>query len=144
MASPAISIKDMLIDDGVGAVVASGNAWTIRVGQMTEDADEMLAVFDTPGAPPNPLWLLDFPTVQVMIRGAIDGYDAAWTKGRNVKDALLGRAPEVKNSDSFDAINGLGDLMFLRYDTKNRPLFSVNFNLIVEPATSGFATRTVL
>lgn len=133
MVSPATSLKDMLISDGV-AVLNSGS-WLVRVGRLVETQDQLITLMDTPGQNPNPKWLVEYPTVQALIRGAIDDYDGGWTKAKAVKDALLGRDPEVVNGDSYDAITGLGDLSFLMWDQKNRPIFVMNFRLIVEPAS---------
>lgn len=145
MVSPATSIKDIIVTEGLAvASNPSTSQWLVKVSRLTEDQDRMLSCFDTPGQNPNPKWLLDFPTAQVMIRGDIDGYDAAWTKGKQVQDVLLGRDPEVVNGDSFYSITGLGDLVFLRYDEKNRPLFSVNFRIILEPALSAESNREAL
>jgi len=142
--SPAVGIKDILINEGIAALVESGNAWTVKVGRILESPDKLLACFDTPGLNPNPKWLVDYPTAQVFIRGPIDGYQAAWEKAKEVKDALVGRDPETLNGDLWDAILGMGDLIFVRFDERNRPIFTMNFRLIIEPEASALSNREPL
>lgn len=133
-------IKDLLTDDG------GVSDWTIEVGVMPKTPDKVIMISDTgQGADPNPKWLLDFPTVQVMIRGAVSDYLATWAIHKAVKDILLGLTSQSVNSDNWNAVNITGDLGFIGRDEVNRPLFSVNFQLIVEPQVpTGTSNRTAL
>lgn len=145
MSSPAEGAKDLLITAGVAALVESGSAWTIKVGRIIEVPDKLLAVFDTGAAQnANPAWLLDYPTIQCIIRGPKEGYSSGWSKGLEVKDVLLGLDPTTVNGDSWDAVTCMGDLIPLKYDDLNRPLFSINFRIILEPAASGLTNRAAL
>lgn len=108
--------------------------WTIEIGVMPESPDKAIMISDTgQGADPNPKWLLDYPTQQVMIRGEVSGYLATWAIYKAVKDILLGFTSADVNDDRWVAINITGDLGFIGRDESNRPTFSVNFQLIVEP-----------
>ena len=130
--------------DSVGVFNAS-SGWAIYISREPSTAlDQAITIFDTGGEPPNPKWLLDFPTVMVRIRGARGKYKAAWQKAKDVKDSLLAVGPQVINGDQWDGINIAGDINAISYDENDRPLFTINFRLIVEPATSALSNRAPL
>lgn len=134
MPDPAIGIKDLLVSAGVGAEAAT-TGWGVYVAQEPTEPDTVITVYNTPGENPNPKWLLDYPHVQVRIRGSrTNGYVAARSKAQAVKDALLGLPSQDLNGDRWVHINGLGDIFDLGFDDNNRPLFTTNFALIIEPA----------
>ena len=133
MASPAESIKDLLVTASVGTHNAT-TGWSIKVSKEEAKPDTQITVYDIGGASPNPKFLLDFPQVQVMVRGAENGYQALYTKAKDVKDALLGRDSTTINGDVISGIIMDGDLNFLGYDENKRPRFSLNFSLFFEPA----------
>ncbi len=141
--SPAFDAAALCITAGV--LAASGSTWPAKVGRLTTSPDAQAAFIDTPGQRPNPKYLLDFPTFQVLVRGAPDGYDTAYAKGKAIKDALLGmNATTLGTGDRWDGVTMLSDLAFLAYDETSRPLFSLNFRVILEPATNALTSRDPL
>ncbi len=137
-------VKDILVANAVGVWQAVGT-WQIYISREPIDAvDTALTIFDTGGEPPNPKWLLDYPSVMVRIRGAIGGYKEAWNKAKDVKDAMVGNSPQTINGDKWDHINIAGDINHLGYDESERPLFTINFRLIVEPQSSALTSRASL
>ena len=139
-------IRDILVTNNVGVFNSQVEEdWAIYISREPVDANETsLTVFDTGGATPNPKWLLDYPTIQVRIRGATNGYKAAWEKAKDVKDALLANTPQTINGDKWDFINIAGDINHIGYDEADRPIFTINFRLIIEPATSALTQRAAL
>jgi len=134
MADPAEGIKDLLVTAGVG-VFAATSGWGIFIASEPNKPDTAITINSTGGQPSNPRFLVDFPSVQVMVRGDENGYQALWTKVKAVKDALLGLPSQDLSGDRWVAINQAGNEGFLGFDDNNRPRFSLNFNLIIEPAT---------
>ncbi len=134
MADTAVGIKDLLVAAGIGTFAAT-SGWGIYINKEPTDPDTVVTVTTSGGTNPNPKWLIDFPSAQVMIRGAPNGYVAAQAKAQEVKDALLGLPSQDLNGDRWDSITMAGDIAPLGYDETNRPRFSLNFNLIIEPAT---------
>lgn len=143
MPSPAQDAAFLL---GESPAIAGGaTGWRLGVGALTPDPHQQVVILDAPGSNPNPKWLLDFPSIQVIVRGNPDDYDAAYTKIKAIKDRLLGRtsghvgtppvdpAPEYRNW--WTSVTGLGDIIPLGQDDKSRFLFSVNYRIILEPAT---------
>lgn len=127
-------IKDLLVAAGVGTFAAT-TGWGIFISKMPDEPDSIVSIMETGGFPANPRWLIDYPSVQVMIRGDKGGYQAAKAKALAVRDALLGLPSQVINGDGWDSITDIGGLIELGYDDSNRPKFSTNFSLIIEPAT---------
>lgn len=133
--SPAYDAAQILINAGI--VAASGNTWPVKLGRLMTSPDAQVAIVDTPGRAPNPKWLLDEPSLMVLIRGNIDGYAEAWAKGKAIKDKILGMDPvNLTTGDRWNGVLALSDLAFLAYDANSRPTFSINFRLIIEPAAS--------
>lgn len=123
-------------------VIISG--WTTEIGVMPKTPDKVIMISDTGGPTPNPKWLLDFPTIQVMVRAGTNGYLIGWAEAKAVKDILLGCDSRNVNDDRWVAVNIASDLAFIGRDENERPLFSINFQLIVEPQTNSDTNRAAL
>ncbi len=134
MADNAVGAKDLLVTAGVGTFGAT-SGWAIFIGKQPTAPHTVVTVYNSGGTNPNPKFLLDFPSLQVRVRGAPGGYVAAQSKAVEVKDALLGLVSQDINGDRWDSVTMAGDITPLGYDQQNRPMFSLNFNLIIEPAT---------
>lgn len=134
MASPAEHLKDILVTASIGAFGGSLD-WAIYVSKMPDTPDACVALYDSGGETPNPKWLLDFPSVQVMARGKESGYQALYNKVNDIKNALLGH-PGLDVADGrLVSVRMEGGPAFLGYDEKKRPSFSINWTLIFEPST---------
>jgi hypothetical protein len=103
----------------------------------------VITIYDTGGSAPNPKWTLDFPSLQVRVRGAKGGYVAAYEKINRIKDELLGLTPQVIAGDSWRSVTVQGDIISLGYDNEERPLLVLNVELIVETGI-GDGNRTVI
>lgn len=136
MKSPAVGVKDLLAAANVG-VFAATSGWSLNVGRLPTTPATAIACVDTGGISPYPHIALNFPSVQVLIRGAAGDYVGAHDKGRAVIDAILGMGYQVVNTDKWEGISQIGDLAFIGYDEKNYPMFSCNFSINVEPASTG-------
>lgn len=137
MSSPAIGVKDLLVAASVGTF-ASTTGWNISVGKFPTSPDTSIVCNETGGLSPYPHLRLNFPSVQVMVRGPANGYVAASEKIRAVVDALLGIPSQSLNGDEWQGIRQMGDVSFIGYDESNRPLFTSNFSIIVEPKAGGY------
>ena len=101
-------------------------------------------ISDTGGIDPNPKFLLDFPTCQIMVRGETSGYLDTFREAKAIKDLLLGVDSQDINMDRLVSVTINGDLGFIGRDEKMRPLFSMNYALIVEPQVVGNSNRLAL
>lgn len=132
-----------LIPDTVADLPAT-HGWLLCIGKMTDSPHQQVCLYDSPGQSPDPKWLLDYPFVQVIVRGAPQGYQAAASKMREVYDVLLGIDSVDVGSDRIDGITMIGSPAFLNYDVNDRPQWSANFRMIVEPGASSLTNRTPL
>lgn len=143
MSDIAVGAKDILEAAGVGTFVAT-SGWGIYVSKEPSTPNTTITLFNTAGRPPNPKWLLDYPSLNIRIRGDKGGYQAVEAKAKEVKDALLGLDSQDINGDRWVSVTMASDITFIGYDNNERPMYSLNFRLIVEPAASGLTNRQAL
>lgn len=149
LASPAQGASWLLTQRGVGTTgTPTGSEWLIRIGWMPDQPDEIIALYDSGGFNPNTKWLLDFVTVQAIIRGSVHGYPTAYAKAQAVKDALLGLDPQAIGDGAdqvwWSGVTMLADIAFVKNDDKNRPLFSINFRILQERPPNALTNRQAL
>lgn len=135
---PSVGAKSII------AAHAAISGWQIEIGVMPTEPDEIIVITDTVGLSPNPKWLLDYPTLQIMVRGKTSGYLDTFNEAKAVKDLLLGLTSTDINGDRWDSITGNGDLGFIGRDEAMRPLFTMNFALIIEPQVVADSNRLPL
>ena len=123
---------------------AAGSGWQIEIGTMPDKPDQIIYINDTGGLPPNPKWLLDFPTIQVVVRGAVGTYLDTFREAKAVKDLLMGADSQDILGDRWVSITMNGDLGFIGRDEDERPMFSINFALIIEPQSVANSNRLAL
>lgn len=133
MSDAAKLVADLLVTAAVGT-----QGTDLFIGFQSDKVHACVAVYEGPGRDPNPKWALDFPAVQVIVRSAPGAYTTGRAKAQAVKDALLGISPD----STTRGIAMRGDINPLGQDESGRFEWSLNFQLTVEPATSG--NRTAL
>ena len=136
---PSAILRDLLV-----AHVAT-SLFVLEIGAMPDTPDNAIQIMDTVGIAPNPKWALDFPTCQIMIRGQSNGYLATYREAKAVKDLLLGiDSFTTGDGDRMVSITQNGDLGFIGRDDNMRPMFTINFALIIEPLVVANSNRTAL
>lgn len=143
MADIAEGAKDLLEAAGVGTFAAT-SGWAIYLSKYPAAPNTVIAIYNSGGRAPNPKWALDYPSLNIQVRGAKNGYQAAVTKVQEVKDVLLGLDSQDINGDRWVSVTMPGEPAFLGYDDDNRPMFSLNFRLIIEPAVTALSNRQAL
>jgi hypothetical protein len=133
MNDPAIAVRKLLNTMGFGAI-ADGTAYSLYVGAPPDKPDAVTLVNVTGGLPPEARLLLNYPSVQVMVRGAASGYVAAAAKIQSAVNLLLGMTTTVVDGDTYRGCIVLSDVAYLGQDDNTRPMFSVNLRFFVEPA----------
>lgn len=140
-------IRDKLVEAGVGRKppIREGKSdWTIFVGKQATTPTASVTVKNAPGPDANPKYLLDYPAIQIMIRGNKGNYTEAYAKAQLVKDRLLGIPSQDVNGVRWVLVNLIGDINDLGEDSNNSPLFSVNFQFIIEPPSNPNSNRIPL
>ncbi len=127
------------------ATHVASSGWQTEIGVMPDEPDNVIMISDTGGLDPNPKWLLDYPTIQIMVRGIVSGYLVTAREAKAVKDLILGiGAFTTSEGDRWVAANMNGDLSFIGRDENARPLFTMNFALIIEPLLTSNSNRLSL
>ena len=135
MTDICVGIKDLLIASPALGTFGANTGWSINIGKLVSSPHTAIGIMQSGGLPPNPRYLLDYPSVQIMVRGAANDYQGGLAKAQAVKDRLLGIPSQTLNSDRWVACNMLGDIINLGFDENNCPMFALNFQLIIEPAS---------
>lgn len=128
MLPPSEDIKDILVSSavGVGAFNAT-SGWSVVISEMPDTPDTCILISDTGGLPANPRYSYEKPSVQILVRGAKEGYLSAYAKMEDIKDALNGLNNEEWNSTRYIQIIATSETIYLGRDDKQRPRFSINF-----------------
>lgn len=146
MALPSVHMRDILVSRGYtfGPGGATGT-WGVWIGKQPSAPDRAITIYDSTGLAPNPRWLLDYPGVQVRARGGQQDYELAALEIRKVRDYLLGiDSYTAADGDRIVHVNGIGDIGHTGWDDQNRPEFTFNLRLIIEPVPSAFTNREPL
>lgn len=142
MALYSEGIKDLLVAEGF--LFDGSSDWSVIIGRKPVEPARCIVIYDAGGKDPNPRWLIDYPNIQIRIRGDVNDYQAAFNKAKEIKSILLGVPSQTLNGDRWNHINMLGDIALMGYDENNRPEFSMNFTLIIEPAQVASDSREPL
>lgn len=134
MKDPAQCVKDLLLLPTALGGFGAGAGWRIFIGVLPVEPDTIILVNQTGGRSPFPHLLYNEPSVQVLVRGAKNGYEAARIKMNDVVKRLLGMPSTVVQGDTYRGCNQIGDISWLGQDDNTRPIFSANFWFRVEPA----------
>lgn len=126
MNSPAVDVISLLAANNL---IDGQTGWTGRVSREPDTPDQCITVYDTGGYAPFG-YGAEQPTVQIRIRGMLNGYSQGYAKAKEVRDLLENQENIIINQTEYDAFELMGDLTSLGYDEKSRPLFVCNFRLI--------------
>ena len=137
---PSAILRDLLLSH------VATSLWELNIGAMPDQPDRGIMISDTGGfIDPNPKFTLDFPSCQIMIRGNSSGYLDTYREAKAVKDLLLGvDSFTTTEGDRMVSITQNGDLGFIGRDDNMRPLFIINFALIIEPQVVANSNRIAL
>jgi Bacteriophage minor capsid protein len=133
---------DSLISEGVAEILtelsigvfqtgAASTDWVIAIGRHRDKPNRFIAVLDTGGLAPEPGLDINYPSVQIYVRGEPDGYKDTHAKCREIKRALLGRLSETRGGDIWASISMPHDVHPIGVDANERPQFTLNFDLVV-------------
>jgi hypothetical protein len=134
MNSVAEDIKDLLTESSMAGIHGTF-ATDLFVGLEPDSPDLCTTIFDTGGFDPDAYmgdsdYDYERPTIQVLVRGAPGGYQAAYSRIKAISDELKNKTNKTINSTKYMTIWQMGDIFFIGYDeAKNRPSFTVNFRI---------------
>lgn len=127
---PSKDILDMLVADTI-LVAATTGFENKEPGENTlKDDDPIAMIYDTGGFDPEATGkVFDKPTIQVRVKGKPKGVAAATAFMQSIKAALHERTPETINFTRYMGIWQVGEIAFVEYDERNRPVLSANFRM---------------
>lgn len=131
---PAVLVVNKLVTGSIGAYGGS-SAWAIFLDAMPDGPafpDQAIGVFSSGGSSEAKL-AIDFPRVQVRVRGAADGQVDALAKAMAIKDLLGGMDPAT---DEFRGAWLISDILTMGSDERSRPEYSLNFKLLLTPEST--------
>lgn len=122
------------------AGVKEAGAWHVATGRLVDKPDKMVVISSPGGRSSEPVVAQDYPTVQLLVRGAkgSGGQEAAYLKAKECRAALLGIPSRPTEYENLSSVTAIGDVTDVGYDDADRPIFSVNLQLIVFYETSGY------
>ena len=129
----SVDISSLLVSAGIG-VLAAKSGWSIHVSQEPEKPDQAITLYDTGSwREPHPALLLDFPSMQVKVRGAPGKYAEAHEKIWSIRELLLGLSPQTINGTYYSGVWVMSDIFHVANDENNRPMLTINFRISREP-----------
>ena len=118
-------IAQILQNNGIGTLGAD-----IFLGQLPASPDNVVAVFEYAGEPPDLHSNVEYPGLQVLARNK--SYDTGRQKIEQAKNILHGLTETVINGHRYLLIQAKQSPAFLERDENNRAVFVCNFRVIKE------------
>lgn len=134
-----MDVKDILVGKNVGTFgtqLGTSSGWGIFIGSEPDKPDDCITLYDTPGDPPNPKWLLDYPRFLARVRS--HDYEQGFAKAEELKDVLLGLPSQDIGTIRYDGIWVVTDTQFLQADEQGRCIFISTWRAIREPKTGTY------
>jgi hypothetical protein len=131
MATILEAIGDYLEDNGFGTL--GTNIW---LGIQPQTPDQTVTVYENAGSSPTftmgPGGIrIDYPMLQIVVRGVERDYPDARDKAENIRQLLAAVLETTISGVHIMRIEPMGSVNMLGVDGKQRPLISVNFRCLV-------------
>jgi len=118
-------VASYLQSQGTGTIGAD-----IFLGQLPVSPDNVVAIFEYAGEPPDLHWQGEYPGLQILVRNK--NYEVGRQKIEQVKNVLHGLAETVVNGHRYLLIRANQSPAFLQRDENGRAIFVCNFRVIKE------------
>ena len=118
----------------IGAYLATQNVGTVGtdifLGQMPDQPDNCIALFEYAGSPPDLHWAGEYPGLQVRVRNK--SYAAGRTKIGQIRNLLHGLHNTSLSGTRYLLIKARGSPEILKRDANGRIEWFINFEIIKE------------
>lgn len=129
MATVVEDVGAILTAAGVCTTGATSTGWTLKYRDLEPTPAQMVAVIPSGGLDGEQLVELDYPSVQVLIRGSSVASSGLEAKVAAVNAALHLYSGTV-NGRVYVNIARKGDVLWAGRDQNQRPIYSLNFGLV--------------
>lgn len=128
----SVDIRDYLIDIGLCFLYSDEVDWSVVIGNLVDYPDKLVSITDSGGG--NRVGLFDGskqqnPNFDIRVRG-ID-YEEVGKKAYQLDESLDlvdVRSNIILSGRGYEGIYRLGDIYFLHFDERSRPVFGLNYN----------------
>jgi len=136
MSSPSVDIAGLLNAAGIATTGTD-----MFVGYIPDTITGFAIQLNDFGGPsPMPTRTRDWKDVQIIVRGDINGYAAAWSKAEAIKNYLLGKADTTVGTNIYANFQMRSDITYTGLDPNLHPLISLNFRIVVDGPNTGNRT----
>ena len=120
--------------------LTEGGIWHFAYGRLVESTKPMIVVRNTGGISGESVVAQDYPSVQLIGRGNKGSGESErlWNKMFQCKEALVGIPSRPQAWINLSSVTLRGDITDVGYDDQDRPMFTLNLQLIVWYETSGY------
>ena len=132
MSSPAYNVANLLNTAAIGTL--GTNLW---INTDPGGTSLSIALYDTPGAAPNPVFARDFPNIQIIVNGPANDTATAYSKANEIKNYLLGITSQTIGTDIYFGFNMRSDIGYIGVTPENRPIFTMNWRFYIDHANVG-------
>lgn len=127
---PSIDILDMLIADALLTEATTGFINKEPGDNDIKDGDPIATIYDTGGFDPEATGkTFDKPTINIRVKGKPGDIAGTIALVQSIKGALHQRTPETISNTRYMGIWQVGEIAFVEYDERNRPIFTANFRM---------------
>lgn len=135
---PALDISALLVSASIGtAGTTSTSTWGIFIGKEPAGNYRTITLYNTVGLDPEPLLNINYPSIQVRVRGIVNDYAAGWTKIADISKLLISHAVYSGTTATYTGFWQQGSDMFLMYDENSQPIFISSWRLAAQPTSLG-------
>jgi hypothetical protein len=133
--APSEGVEAILTAAGIAGTIA----WPIAISRFKIAPDQQVALIDLPGRTPEVLIAQDYPGIQILVRGSKegDGYTTAREKAKAIFNILQAIPIPCAQYPELGSCVARHDVAYVGYDEFDRPIMSLNFDLIVTPTVLG-------
>lgn len=114
-----------LLDAQSSLALAAGT--DLFISAMPEEPDEAVCIYDSGGSNPEYDYSYDRPTFQIRVRGNAGDYRDAYALAAAIRDYLSPLADVTVGTTRYVGIFATGDIFFVGYDGRQRPILTMNF-----------------
>ena len=108
----------------------------LYIGKEPAEVQSCVTIYQYGGHDPDPKFRLNYPSIQIRVKGDVNGYSVAEQKMQSIVNVLLGMAKQTINSNVYVGVWQIADTMFLKYDENEHPIFVSNWRIAVQPSIS--------